>query len=296
MLPEPMDEQALGNAFRDALPETVELGLDPDELERRLAEGLHAAQTRYSELSLETSSFLHYVAERYQEPKQLAPTTLADLYLCAAAAAGDERAVQRFERELIPEIAPALNRLRMTQVEREELHQRLAEELFVARPDRRAKIAEYSGLGDLRGWLKVTAMRLGLKVLRGREHHEDADELLQGRAMDGEDAELMLIKAQYRSAFKIAFQDALDALPARDRLLLKQHLLDGLSIDDLAGLHGVHRATTARWLSAARTELLASTRRGLMQAADISIRECNSVMKLVQSQLDATIRRRLSET
>ncbi len=294
MLPGPMDEQALGNAFRRALPKAVEVALDPTELQARLAEGLRAAEARYPDIRVEAKSFMSYLAERYQEPRQLDPARLSDLYLCAAAVAGDERAVELFERELLPELDPALTRLRMTNAEHADLRQRLSEELFVARPERRPKIAEYSGLGDLRGWLKVTAVRLGLKVLRAREHHEDADELLEKRATEGEDAELALIKAQYRPVFKQAFQQALDALPDRDRLLLKQHLLDGLTIDDLGALHGVHRATAARWLSAARQALLAATRKGLMQAANISVRECDSVMKLVQSQLDTTIRRRLS--
>lgn len=289
-----MDPQALDTAFRQAVPEAGRPGLREANLGAELAELVRAAQARHPSLRVDELSFVAYVAERYREPKQLDPARFADLYLCAAAAAGDGEAVRIFEAEHWPELEPPLARLRMTSAEHDDLRQRLFEDLLVARADRRPKIAEYSGMGDLRGWLKVTAVRLGLKVLRGREQHEDADELLEKRAAEGGDPELLLMKAEYRPVFKQAFQRALDSLPDRDRLVLKQHLLDGLSIDVLGDLHGVHRATAARWLSAARETLVERTRRDLMQAAHISARECDSVMQLVRSQLDATIRRRLS--
>ena len=294
MLAPPMDEQALDSAFRRAVPEAARAGLKEADLGVELGELVAAARARYPSVRVDDVTFVTYVAERYQAPKQLDPARFADLYLCAAAAVGDGEAIRVFEAEHWPELEPPLARLRMTPAEYADLRQRLFEELFVARPDRRPRIAEFSGLGDLRGWLKVTAVRLGLKVLRGREHHEDVDELFEKRAAEGGDAELLLMKAEYRPVFKQAFQRALDSLPDRDRLVLKQHLLDGLSIDVLGELHGVHRATAARWLSAARETLVLRTRRDLMQAANISARECDSVMKLVRSQLDETIRRRLS--
>ena len=296
MLARRMNEQALADAFLRALPEAERAGLANADLGRDLGLLMQAARESYPSLCVDELGFMHYAAERYQQPTQLEPARFADLYLCAGAAAGDGEAVRIFETEHWPELEPPLSRLRMTAAELADLRQRLFEELFVTRPDRRPKIAEFSGLGDLRGWLKVTAVRLGLKVLRGREHHENADELLEQRAAEAGDAELSLMKAEYRPMFKLAFQRALDSLPDRDRLVLKQHLLDGLSIDVLGDLHGVHRATAARWLTAVRGALVARTRRDLMRDANISARECDSVMKLVRSQLDTTIRRRLSDS
>ena len=120
----------------------------------------------------------------------------------------------------------------------------------------------------------------------------DDDELLAVRASGG-DPELSYIKEVYRAQFKEAFQFALDSLSDREKNLLRQNVVDGLSIDDLAGLYRAHRATVARWLSAAREALLRRTRRQFMQYARIDGDECDSIMRLVHSQLDGTIRRRL---
>src|SRR5262249_45420010 len=153
-----------------------------------------------------------------------AAARLADLALAFAAHAGSDAAIRVFDSEIFPEIAPALGRLRLAAPEQSELWQRLREELFVRTPERRPKIAEYSARGDLRGWLKVTAVRLGFKLLRGRDEGDDSG--LEEHAASAEDPELMLMKAEYRPLFKTAFQSALDSLSARDRLLLRQHVLD----------------------------------------------------------------------
>src|SRR5436190_1425219 len=79
--------------------------------------------------------------------------------------------------------------------------------------------------------LRITAARLGLKAIRARGRHEDSDSALEEQAAQGEDPELALIRAEYRPVFKTSFQTALDALEDRERLLLKQHFLDGLTVD-----------------------------------------------------------------
>jgi hypothetical protein len=53
----------------------------------------------------------------------------------------------------------------------------------------------------------------------------------------------------------------------RARNLLRQHVLDGLTIDELARLYRAHRATCARWLADARSELALHTRRHLVTAS-----------------------------
>jgi RNA polymerase sigma-70 factor (ECF subfamily) len=101
-----------------------------------------------------------------------------------------------------------------------------------------------------------------------------------------DDPEVAYLKRLYREEFKRAFHAAVDALDARDRLLLRQHALDGLSIDQLATLNGVHRATVARWVAAAREALLAATQQQMVRRLRLSRSELASVMRLIRSQLD----------
>ena len=84
------------------------------------------------------------------------------------------------------------------------------------------------------------------------------------------------------------------ALSDREKNLLRQSAIDGLSIDDLAALYRVHRATCARWLEAAREALFSDTRRRLIDEAGIAEAECDSIIRLVQSQLHVTLRRVLA--
>jgi hypothetical protein len=103
------------------------------------------------------------------------------------------------------------------------------------------------------------------------------------------------MKRQYGPAFKAAFAAAFSALAPRQRTLLRQQVLDGLTIDELGALYRVHRATAARWLERAREALLSGTRTALERELKVSATECESIMRLAQSQLHVSIRRLLGE-
>jgi len=72
-------------------------------------------------------------------------------------------------------------------------------------------------------------------------------------------------------------------------MLLHQHALDGLSIDKLAAFYRVHRATTARWLDAARQAVLDGTRRELVSRLQLSVNELDSIMRMIGSRLDVSL-------
>jgi RNA polymerase sigma-70 factor (ECF subfamily) len=58
-------------------------------------------------------------------------------------------------------------------------------------------------------------------------------------------------------------------------------------------MHGVHRATSARWLKRVREQLYQETRRGLMARLRLTPSEFESALRLVRSQLDVSIVRHL---
>jgi RNA polymerase sigma-70 factor (ECF subfamily) len=68
-------------------------------------------------------------------------------------------------------------------------------------------------------------------------------------------------------------------------------VLRGLGIDQIAALHGVHRATAARRLERAREALLVATRKSLMSRLSIDSAEFESLMDLIRSRLDVSIQR-----
>jgi RNA polymerase sigma-70 factor, ECF subfamily len=222
----------------------------------------------------------------------------AERELAVRCAAGDPEALLEIERAHFPAIRRALAKMGLSRESIDEVVQALRADMFVARPLHPARIAEYEGRGSLAAWLRVSATRLATKLVRPKASDathlsEDEDALLAARA-PGDDPELSFIKEASRSAFKAAFQKALEALDERGRALLRMHLIDGLGIDEIAEVYSVHRATAARWLARAEEDILANTKKSLMLDAKIGREECASILRLVRSQLGDTIRRRLA--
>src|SRR5262249_22780652 len=107
------------------------------------------------------------------------------------------------------------------------------------------------------------------------------------------DPEIDLLRARYAVEFQAALRAALEALPARDRNLLRFSYLEGLSIDEIAAFYRVHRATAARWIGRARDALVEETRRLVLARVAVGEAELESLMRDLASQLEVSVRRLL---
>ena len=220
------------------------------------------------------------------------PAHDADYYLSVALAAKDRAALRVFETHLVPEITGALRRLRLPGGAIDEVVQILRVELLVGDPIPR--ITDYSGHGELAAWLRVTATRRALKLLRATRREDTLDDVLLSEAPDtAPDPALQVLRTRYAGEVKHAVTTALSQLEVRQRNLLRQHVIDGLSIDELARLYRVHRATCARWLAEARGDLARATRRYLTAVLGATGPELESVLRLLESHIEVSITRLL---
>lgn len=237
----------------------------------------------------------HVAARRRDDPDAPAePAFAADYYLAVALAHQVPAAMRVFEARLVPEIDAALRRLRLPGGAADEVKQALRVELLVGDPV--AKIADYGGRGELAAWLRVTATRKALKLLRRHGREESLDELLLEHWPDATPGPARHhLKLTYTAELKRAVAEALAALEVRQRNLLRQHVLDGLTIDELARLYRAHRATCARWLADARAELARHTRRRLVQALGLPGDEVDSVLRMLDSDIELSLSRLLRE-
>jgi RNA polymerase sigma-70 factor len=174
-------------------------------------------------------------------PEAVAKVHVEDLWLAHAAGQGDAAAIGTIERAHVHgSAAGRLRGQRFSPDEIAEIEQNLREHLFVAKPGERPKIAQYAGRGELSGWIGVSATRAALRARKKTEREVSESGVISRAVADG-DVELAFVKEAYRPAFKEAFHEALASLDAKERLLLRQHAVDGLGIDALGELYGVHR-------------------------------------------------------
>lgn len=266
------------------------------DLEMRLEAALETARAAWPRIVVSDEAFFTQLA-RHAKPGGDAVDFLdhlhpADLYLAVGCSRADRAALDAFDRTYRSDIDAVLRRFRSAALGDDDMRQALHEKLFVARDGGSPKIADYAGQGFLQNWVRVTAVRLFTDLVRKtqRQPEHQADGELAALA-DGEDLELSFLKNHYRGRFKQAFEEAVAALDPRERNLLRQSVVHGLGIDQVAAIYGIHRATAARRIERAREALLDSTRKTLMSSLDIDRSEFESMMALIKSRLDISIHR-----
>ncbi|MDQ3339524.1 MAG: sigma-70 family RNA polymerase sigma factor [Myxococcota bacterium] len=217
-----------------------------------------------------------------------------DLYLACACCAGDAAAIGVFEQELAPVMRAAIRRLDSAEHFVDEVVQVVRERVLVAPPGGVPRISGFAGQGPLRAWVRIAAMRIAMNMLRDRHRDVlvDDDRLFETIAADhGERGSA----EKYREAATEALRAAFTALSARERNLLRMHHLHGLTVDELAPTLGVHRATVARWIAAAREHLLDETRASLGSRLEVGASTIESIVRGIASQVDVSVVRLLAD-
>ncbi|MEP6654405.1 MAG: sigma-70 family RNA polymerase sigma factor [Myxococcales bacterium] len=182
----------------------------------------------------------------------------ADLFLCCACGEGDAQAIAALEHQYIGAARLGLTRFDARPEFIDDVLQELRAKLLVP-PDPR--IRRYSGRGPLVAWIRVAASRTAIDLLRATREGvpREASELESlGRVDFG--PEVQLLRAVYRDAFHEALARALAALAPKDRNMLRRHLVDHMTLEEIAGPYGVHPATVARRLTTLREQIATAVR------------------------------------
>ncbi len=259
-------------------------------------EWLERAQARLRDVSVTEDEF-SAVLERVCQRKRCAREALSDdglgeILLVAGLLQQDAGALRYFERSVLDVIPPALAPMKLGAELTADIRQQVAEKLLVPKaPGEPLLLERYAGDGRLRGLVKVMAVRSGISHTRKATATSNTD-LSQLPAGDLE-WELERLKVGYRAAFKQAFSSALSALSARDRNILRLHHFGGLTVEQVGEIYGVHRGTATRWLARIREDLLKATQAELAGELGLGPLDVESVMRLIQSNLDASVARLL---
>jgi len=251
---------------------------------------LEAGRTRYPDVPSDDVTFAALLAAKlpaggWTTLREVA-VDAAELYLACGCEAGDARALAHFERTYFPVVAAALAPMKLPAGSVDEVRQIVRTKLLVAEDGAPPKLRQYAGLGSLEGLVRVVAVRIALNLVRQSKKDIPIDTNVADEILAiGVSPELQLVKQRYRDHFKHAFATAIEELSARERTVLKLHLVDRLSIDDIGALYKVHRATAARWLEAIRDKLGERTKALLGAQLALDTTELDSVVRAVHSQI-----------
>jgi RNA polymerase sigma factor (sigma-70 family) len=167
------------------------------------------------------------------------------------------------------------------------------------------KLAYYSGCGSLGGWLRAVVGQLAVDRHRksarlvqteeatdfdrlAQEPHEETDNFTVAAAPDPERA---LAGRQTAESLERALADAIAALDAEDRLLIKLYYFDDLRLREAGAVLGVHEATASRRLTRLHGEVRKSVEAFLIKEHGWTKQETARSLSDAATHLDTDLRR-----
>jgi len=261
------------------------------ELEELLGETVAAAISAWPDVHLDRDVFVARIANHLSGDavvtEWLRHVRAPDLYLATACAERVPNAIETFDREYLAAVPAILARGGVRDVAADEVQQRVRERLFVGA----SKIADYSGRGSLASWIQVVVLRLAIDMVREAQARPIPAEpaKLEESDLASTDPELSLIKERYRGPFKQALRDSVAELTSEQRNLLKLHFVDGFTLDKLATLFNVHRATVTRRIAQARESAFDGVKRRLQAELGIDAKEFEELVDILRSRLELSL-------
>jgi RNA polymerase sigma-70 factor (ECF subfamily) len=214
----------------------------------------------------------------------IATLDAAEVFLAAALLGGDQAAPAAFEQRYFSAATSVLERAGATHDEADEVLQTLRARLLVSADGGTPRLVDYCGNGRLPGLLRIAATRALMNMRDKRKPESDLDALAEQATADL-DPQRAILEQQESDAIAGAIRSTARALPRRSRTLLRLNLVEGLSIDELGRVFGLHRATAARQLARARDELIAGVRQRLVELWG----EGAAALELVSARLEITL-------
>jgi RNA polymerase sigma-70 factor (ECF subfamily) len=263
-------------------------------LEKLLASFYARGREAYPRVLLDEALFGRHLARCANDAKagSLSDVPAADLYLACACAARVPGAVAAFERKFGPVIRRAISRLLKTADDRQEAEQRVWHRLFVEDGQRPPRITQYLGRGPLENWVSVASMRIAVSFLRA----ESAEQRLRTKVIvdtAGVDPERLLMKGELRRPFETAVTEALGRMSPRERMILKLHVVGGVTLEAIGKSLGVTRQALSKTFSRCRERILGEVEGALKERFNLSPHDISSMLPAVASQLDASLSRAL---
>lgn len=272
-----------------------------DRLEVLLQTIVDRARAAWPDLDVPTDAFIRYLADRAGEPSgfvssdvlvTLAALHTTDLFLACACSLQQPPAIAIFEARFLGNVDQALLRIGMPAWAVDETKQVLRCRFFIPRGEQaESSIADYSGRGSLQAWVSAAAVNAAFRVVQTPKKQTEVDSfVMKAVSAPIDDLELDYLKRRFSREFEDALTETFASLSPRERNILRCYHLEGTGIDGVAALYRVHRVTASRWVKRITREFLERTRARMVDRQQTSRDEIASVLKLIESRVDAILR------
>jgi RNA polymerase sigma-70 factor, ECF subfamily len=223
---------------------------------------------------------------------ELASLSRVELVLVHAVLKGERWAVAHFERVYVRPLEAVLLRRGFSREFADEVLQATRERLLVGTGLGPPKLTSYLGSGSLAGWLRVVVVRVARNLAPDVSPAAVDEERLLEEAADV-DLELIAIRERYRDVFHEVMRAALAEMAPQEVELLRYAFLDGLPVEHIARLYGVHRTTVSRQLEKAQTCVVALAHAQLRQRLQLSGSGLKSALTMLRADSQVSLSRAL---
>jgi len=205
-----------------------------------------------------------------------------DLCLIIACEKGDEKAWEYLVTNFDSTVKSAARKISQNNDDAEDLASSIWAELYGLRQDaegnKKSKLAYYSGRGSLAGWLRAVVSQLAVDEYRKQsrfvqvEENREFENLAEESSNNSdnhnivhhaENPEEQVTSEQTSRDVSLALKEAVAALDAEDRLVMKLYYFDDLRLKEIAAMFGYHEATASRKLVRIQSDIRKSVEKKL---------------------------------
>lgn len=255
-----------------------------------IEDAVSRAQRAWPSIQLPRRIVTRYFEERV--PESAESPHGADVFLCCASLEHVPAALRALDERLERVAHAALSPRAALEAHKADIMQTVRVELLVRDAQAVPKLAQYRGRGPLDAWLRVVVLRRALNyaatVPRDTLVTDSFLEGVIGPPSQGA-PDIAYLKATHRPEVMAALNSALQRLSPRELAVIRLHLFEDLSLDEIGKLYGVHRTTTFRWYERARTSVFDSVFKTLNETLSLTNSELMSLLRAVVSGIDLTV-------
>jgi RNA polymerase sigma-70 factor (ECF subfamily) len=236
-----------------------------------------------------------------------------DLCLVLACEKGDEAAWDDLVRTQDKTVKAAAWKISPKAEDADDLASSIWAELYGLKHDKdgnlKSKLSYYSGRGSLGGWLRAIVSQLAVDQFRKQSRLvqvEEAREFENLANESSEKAENLSVVAhtenpedifgekQMRADVSKALNQAIAALEAEDKLLLKLYYFDELKLKEIGQMFDYHEATASRKVVRVQTEIRKSVEKILQNGHNWSAEEVKRYLAETASKLGISLEKLVS--